>query len=402
VTLNRKLVLISLVYFAEGFPFGIIEQIFPIYFRVHGMSLTDIGLLSLLSLPYALKFLWAPAVDFIGLRRHWMAAVQLLMAGCLLLLLPLDPAHPTSLLWACIAAFAIFSATQDIAIDAYSIELLEPSEMGIANGFRIAAYRVALVVAGGLFVALGGYMGWYVTYVAAAAILGICAVISLRLPSVEVSRPPVSISSLVAPLRDFFSRPGVVYVVAFILLYKLGDMALGPMARTFWLDRGLSLTEIGLITGTVGVVASILGGLAGGIFMSRYGIFHGLWFLGLCQPLGNLTYWAVATFPGTGAWGVYAASMAESFCSGLGTAAFLAFLMSICNKEFSATQYALLSALFNVSGRIAAALSGLGTEYLGYAHYFAVTFAASFPVFLFIFHARSWIPTNAGTSKSEG
>lgn len=401
MTLNRKLVIISLIYFAEGFPFGINHAVFNYYFRDHDMSLASIGLLSLLTLPYSLKVLWAPAVDFIGLRRHWMAAVQLLMAGCLLLIIPQTPSGTNFTLWACLAAFAIFSATQDIAIDAYSIELLKPSEMGIANGFRIAAYRVAQQpVAGGLVIALAGFMGWTGTYIAAAAILGICAVISLRLPSVEVMRPAVSISSLLAPFRDFFSRPGVLYVVAFILLYKLGDFALGPMAHTFRLDRGLSLQEIGVITGIVGFGGSILGGLAGGVLTSRYGIYRGLWILGLCQPLGNLTYWVVAAFPSTGTWGVYAASMAESFCSGLGTVAFLAFLMSICKKEFSATQYALLSALFNVSGTTVAALSGLGTEYLGYAHYFAVTFAASFPVFLFIFHARSWIPTNNEDPKS--
>ncbi len=140
VTLNRKIVLVSLLYFAEGFPFGIIEQTLPIYFRIHGMSLTDLGLLSLLSLPYALKFLWAPAIDFIGVRRQWIGMAQLVMAGAIFLLLPLDPSKPGFLLWCSIATLSIFSATQDIAIDAYTIELLDSSEMGIANGFRQAAY----------------------------------------------------------------------------------------------------------------------------------------------------------------------------------------------------------------------------------------------------------------------
>ncbi|MBM3299412.1 MAG: arabinose ABC transporter permease, partial [Deltaproteobacteria bacterium] len=148
--LNRKLVLVSLLYFAEGFPFGIIEQTFPVYFRLHGMSLEHIGLLSVLSLPYALKFLWAPAVDFLGSRRQWISAAQLLMAAAVLVLTPLDPSAPGTLLWASMASLAILSATQDIAIDAYTIELLKPSEMGIANGFRQAAYRIALVVAGGI------------------------------------------------------------------------------------------------------------------------------------------------------------------------------------------------------------------------------------------------------------
>jgi PAT family beta-lactamase induction signal transducer AmpG len=198
----------------------------------------------------------------------------------------------------------------------------------------------------------------------------------------------------------------VVQVALFILLYKLGDLAIGPMIRPFWLDRGLSTTEIGLITGSVGIVASIAGGLAGGIFVTRFGIFHGLWFLGIWQSASNLTYAWVAVYPDTGNWGIYAASVAESFCGGLGTSAFLAFLMSICKKEFSATQYALLSALFRVTGILAGAVSGWTTEYMGFAAYFSLTFFLSLPAFAFLFHARSWVPEDRngtnGASVSAG
>lgn len=391
---NTKLLLISLLYFAEGFPFGIIEQTLPVYFRSHGMSLVHVGLLSFLTLPYALKFLWAPAVDFLGARRQWIAAAQLLMAAAIFALIPLDPSDPSTLLWAVIAALAIFSATQDIAIDAYSIEMLKPSEMGIANGCRMGAYRVALLLAGGLFVALGGWIGWKLTYLVASGILVLCCVASLKLPPVEVQRPAFSLSSLAAPIQDLLRRPAIVQVTLFILLYKLGDMAMGPMVRPFWLDRGLTLTEIGLITGTFGILAAIAGGLAGGLFMNRFGIFHGLWFLGLWQSVSNLTYAFVAMVPETGNWGIYVASFAESFCGGLGTAAFLAFLMSICKKEFSATQYAVLSALFRISGIVAGALSGWATSNIGYAAYFGLTFLLSLPAYLFIFQARSWIASD--------
>ncbi|MDQ7781980.1 MAG: MFS transporter [Desulfomonilaceae bacterium] len=400
--LNKKLLLISLLYFAEGFPFGIIEQTLPVYFRVHGMSLVHVGFLSFLSLPYALKFLWAPAVDFLGSRRRWIAAAQFLMAASILALIPLDPSNPSTLLWVSIACLSIFSATQDIAIDAYSIELLKPSEMGLANGFRQAAYRIALVVAGGLFVALGGWVGWKLTYLAAAGVLAVCCIASIRLPRVEVQRPKFSIRSLAAPVQDLLNRPGVVQVTLFILLYKLGDMSLGPMVRPFWLARELSLTEIGLITGTFGILASIAGGLTGGLFMARFGIFHGLWFLGLWQSVSNLTYAWVAMLPHSGNWAIYAASMAESFCGGLGTAAFLAFLMSICKKEFSATQYALLSALFRITGIAAGALSGWATFRIGYAAYFGLTFLLSLPAFFFIFHAKAWIAADPNGLNGNG
>lgn len=400
--LNRKLLLVSLLYFAEGFPFGIIEQTLPVYFRIHGMSLVDLGLLSLLTIPYALKFLWAPAVDFLGSRRRWIGTVQLLMGGAILLIVPLDPASPTFLFWATLGALAILSATQDIAIDAYTIELLKPSEMGIANGFRQAAYRVALVVAGGIFVAMGGWLGWGPTYVIAAAILILCSIATLWLPRVEVERPAFHLSTLTAPVRDFFSRPGVLQVSLFILFYKLGDMSAGPMVRPFWLSQGLTTTEIGLITGTFGVAAAIAGGLVGGLFMSRFGIFTGIWFLGIWQSLANLCYAYVAAYPEIGKIGIYIASVTDSFCGGLGTAAFLAFLMSICKKEYSATQYALLSALFRVTGITAGALSGWATNHMGYAAYFFLTFLLSLPAFAFLFHVRAWIPINSNSSTTEG
>lgn len=399
--LNRKILLVSLLYFAEGFPFGLIEQTLPVYFRIEGMSLVDLGLLSLVSIPYALKFLWAPAVDFVGKRRHWISFAQFMMAASVLVLLPMDPASPTSFFWLMLVTFAVLSATQDIAIDAYTIELLNSSELGIANGFRQAAYRVALVMSGGVFIALGGWMGWRFMYLVAAAGLALCALISLNLPHIEVSRPKFSRESLLAPIRDFLSRPGVIQISCFILLYKLGDLAIGPMVRPFWLDQGLTTTEIGLITGSIGVFAGIAGALTGGLFMTRYGIFKGLWFLGLWQSLSNLSYSFVAAYPLFGAYGIYVASFFESFCGGLGTSAFLAFLMSICRKEFSATQYALLSAIFRISGTIAGSLSGWVTQDIGYAYYFTWTFALSLPAFLFISYTKAWIPVDTGGKTTD-
>jgi MFS transporter, PAT family, beta-lactamase induction signal transducer AmpG len=392
VTIHKKLLIISLLYFAEGFPYGIIEQAFPIYFRENKMSLEHVGLLSLVSLPYALKFLWAPAVDFLGKRRYWICSVQFLLAACLWFVVSLDPKAPSALLWACLGALAVLSATQDIAIDAYSIEMLDASEMGIANGFRQAAYRVALVMAGGIFVAAGGWMGWEAAFRTASGLMLCCGIAALTLPPIEVQRPTFSLSSLAAILKDLLGRPGVVPVAAFILLYKLGDMSMGPMVRPFWLDRGLTLEEIGLITGSLGVIASIAGGLAGGVFMVRFGIFHGLWFLGLWQAVSNLTYVWVAAFPESGNFGIYVASGIESFCAGLGTSAFLAFLMSICSKQYSATQYAILSALFRVPGILVGAPSGWAVAKMGFAEYFALTFVLALPAFAFLGYVRRWIP----------
>lgn len=391
---TSKLVIVSALYFAEGFPYGLIEQTFPIYFRVHGMSLVYLGFLTLLTLPYALKFFWAPAVDFLSTRRRWIVAAQFLMAAILLLVMPLEPSEPSPLLWVLMGSLAVLSATQDIAVDAYTIELLLPSEMGIANGFRQAAYRMALVISGGFFVALGGWIGWRPTFICASGILLCCGIASLKLPPIDIKRPPISAANLLAPVKDLLSRKGLAPVLAFILLYKLGDLAMGPMVRPFWLAYGLSTTEIGLITGSIGIVSSIVGGLAGGLFMSRFGIFHGLWFLGIWQAVSNLSYAWIAALPSGGNALIYAASAIESFCAGLGTAAFLAFLMVICRKEFSATQYALLSALFRATGIIAGSLSGIATNHIGYSLYFGLTFLLSLPAFVFLPRVRSWIPVD--------
>jgi len=400
VSLNTKLILVSLLYFAEGFPFGIIERTFSVYFKQHDWSLVNLGLLSLALLPYALKFLWAPAIDFLGTRRLWIAASQVTMAALLCAFIFLDPTEPGTVLWTCIFMLATLSATQDIAIDAYSIELLKTSEMGLANGFRIAAYRVALLLAGSLFVSMSGRIGWELTFFVAASVLGFCSVVSLRLPPVEIQRPPVSLKTLAAPIADLLKRPKVIQVVLFILLYKLGDTSMAPMVIPFWLESGLTEDEIGLING-LGMGFSIAGGLAGGLFMARFGIFHGLWFLGSWQAVSNLGYAWVAAYPSLGHFGIYVASAIESLCAGLGTSAFLAFLMSICDKRFSATQYAVLSALFMVSRSLAGAPSGWLTQYMGFAQYFFLTFLLSLPGLALVGYARKWTPIDSNSNNGQ-
>jgi PAT family beta-lactamase induction signal transducer AmpG len=184
-------------------------------------------------------------------------------------------------------------------------------------------------------------------------------------------------------------RPGAPLVFLFVLTYKLGDSAMGPMVKPFWVDRGLSVEEIGLISTTLGVVASIAGALAGGVLTSRWGIVTALWRLGLLQAFSNLGYAAVAGF-GLGRPSIYAASLVESFTGGLGTAAFLAFLMRICDKQRAATEYALLSAIFGLTRIIAGGLSGVGTTWFGYAIYFSITFVLAFPALALLPWIRPW------------
>src|SRR5438128_623908 len=386
--MRRKLLWVALLYFAEGMPFGLVLDNFPVYFRVHGVSLAAIGFLSLLRAPWWAKVFWSPLVDQVGERRQWIAAALAAMAGALLLVQELPPAPVGTALIVTLFAFTIAAATQDVAIDAYTIELLVPGEEGVANGVRVSAYRGALIFAGGVLVAVAGRTGWPTAFGLAAAGLLALALFAGRAPA--TAHRPQPPREWARSLAAWLGRPGAVPVFLFVLLYKLDTNAIGPMVKPFWVDRGLSLDEIAFISTTLGVAATVVGALVGGALTSRWGIFRALWILGLFQAIANLGY-AVAAWTDAGRGGIYAASLGESFGAGLGTAAFLAFLMNVCDKQQAATQYALLSALFNLSGSLAGAVSGRGVEWMGYGHYFALTFTLALPAYAMLPWVRGWI-----------
>jgi PAT family beta-lactamase induction signal transducer AmpG len=386
--LRHTLLWIGLLYFAEGFPFGIVYDLLPVYFRSAGVSLREIGLLSLLGLPWSLKVFWSPLIDRFGERRHWILACQLGMA-CVLIALPLFPAGQIG--WALrglLLAFTVFSATQDIAIDAYTIGIVARGKEGPANAMRTSAYRVAFIVGGGGLVVLATWFSWRTPIWVGALIFLALAVWAWRAPRVRV--PAEAKRAIFRPLVAWLRRPTVVPVFVFILLYKLADASMGPMVKPFWVDRGLTPVEIGTISTTVGVIATIVGAILGGLWVNRWGIFSGLWALGLLQAGSNLGYFAVAQFDLPRGF-LYAASVFESFSGGLGTAAFMSFLMNICEKEHAAVQYALLSAIFGFSRSVAGGVSGWGAERLGYASYFGLTFLLAFPAYALLPWVRSWI-----------
>ncbi|MEB2285654.1 MAG: hypothetical protein B6D46_08850 [Polyangiaceae bacterium UTPRO1] len=385
---RRKLWWIALLYFAEGMPMGIVVDNLPVYLRAHGVSLAAIGVFSSLTLPWTLKPLWAPLVDRFGDRRHWIAAALALMAAATGAIPLADPATPGILLLGAVLLLTFAGATQDIAIDAYTIGLLAPGEEGIGNGVRVSAYRAALVASGGGLLLLAGRAGWPLAFEVAALIFAVLAVLALRAPPVTVVRRPTA-----AWMRAFvgwLARPGASAVLVFIVLYKLADVSMGPMVKPFWLDSGLTVDEIALVSTTAGVTLTVIGALAGGAFTSRYGIFRGLWMLGLLQAASNLGY-AGAAAAGGGRAAIYAASMFESFTGGLGTAPFLAFLMHVCDREQAATQYALLSALFGLTRSLSAPFSGFGAAHFGYAGYFALTGALALPAYALLPWIRPWI-----------
>jgi MFS transporter, PAT family, beta-lactamase induction signal transducer AmpG len=400
---RTKLYWVTVLYFAEGFPFGIVYDTLPVFLRIHGIGLAEIGALSLRGLPWALKFLWAPAVDAWGRRRTWVVGCQICVTLSLLTILAVDPSRVSAGLWAVVIGLAFFSATQDIGIDAYTIELLDEKEMGPANGIRVTAYRVALISAGGLLVFLAGLIGWSLAFGGAAVLMGVSSLVSTQLP--ETTRPRGAGASAASgmetlkhavwmPLQQFFQVPGFPVVMLFVLTFKLGEMALGPMVRPFWVDQHFTPVQIGAVPGTLGVVSTIVGSLLGGSLTARWGTFRALWLLGIAQAASILVYAAAAALPPSTAL-MYAASIVESFCGGLGTAPFMAFLMSICDKSHAATQYALLSALFGLTRVVAGIVSGWATEVFGYAIYFTLAFFLAWPALFLIPRVQAWSASRA-------
>ena len=392
-TSRSKLRVVGLLYFIEGSPVSVLWEVLPVYLRVHGTSLRAIGALRLLELPFSLKFLWSPLVQRFGDRRTWVTSAMLVV-GIVVALFPLaDPAHELGMLFVLVLVLAIASATQDMAIDAYTVALVGQEEQGPANGVRASAYRVALVLIGSGMVALAYWLPWTLLFGAAALVFAGLGLAVRWVPRLDV--PAEARRHWLAPFVGWIGTWRAVPLVLFVLTYKLGEFAIGPMVKPFWVDRGRSLLEIGLVPTALGIGLSIAGALAGGAFMQRYGTFTALWALGLPQAISNLGYAAVARWELP--WpALYAASMIDSFSGGLGTAAFLGFFLAVCDPERATLQYAFLSSLFSFTGRLAGAVSGIGTERWGYGPYFALTFLASLPGLCLVPFIASWLPARPG------
>jgi len=389
---RKKLGIVALLYFIQGSPPAILWEVLPVYFRVHGVSLRAIGGLRLLELPYSLKVFWSPVVHRYGDRRIWVVACMLAIAVVVGLLPFVDVAHPGWVVITLLLVLTTLSATQDIAIDSYTVGLIKREEEGAANGVRASAYRVALVLIGGGMVLLASILQWTLLYLIAAVVLALLALSTLVVPRLDL--PATARERWLAGFVGWIGTWNAIPLVLFVLFYRLGEYAIGPMVKPFWVDQGRSVFEIGLVPTTFGIILSVAGALSGGAFISRYGTFRGVWVLGLLQAVSNLGY-ALVAWASLGRFGLYGASVFESFSGGLGTAAFLAFLMNVCQKEHATIQYAFLSSIFSLTGRLMGGLSGLGAERFGYGNYFALTFLLSLPAYALLPWVKKWIHEEA-------
>lgn len=382
--------------FASGLPLALTGGTLQAWATLDGVSLQNIGFLTLIGTAYTLKFLWAPLVDrysfpFLGRRRSWILLTQLALAGTIAAMGFFSPG--TSLLPLALLAVlvAFLSATQDIAFDAYSTDVLRSEERAAGAAVKVLGYRLAMIVSGGLALVLADqWLGWENTYFLMGGFMAVCAFATLLAPEPEVvAAAPRSLAlAVVQPLAEFFRRPGALTILLLIVLYKLGDAFAGALSTTFLLrGAGFTGTEVGAVNKVFGLAATIFGALAGGSIMARMGLYRALMLFGLLQAVSNFGYWVLAVTP------PHLYSMAtiialENLCGGMGTAAFVALLMALCKQEFSATQFALLSALSAV-GRtyLAGPLTPPLVESLGWPGFFVVTVFIALPG-LVLLHMR--------------
>ena len=385
--------------FASGLPFYLTNTTLQAWMTQANVDLTTIGIFSLVGLPYSLKFLWAPLLDryippFLGRRRGWLVITQVLLLLAIAAMSLHDPRLGLQALAFNAILIAFFSATQDVAGDAYRTDVLHHREMGAGAAIWVLGYRIALLLTGALAFVLADRMPWPTVYILLSSLMLVGIIASFLAPEPELNdAPPTTLAdAVVLPFNEFFTRSGVArgfLVLLFIILYKYSDSLVAVMGTPFLIQTGYTQTEIGVIRGGAGLIATIVGVIAGGALLAKIGINKSLWGVAVLQALSNLGYYALAVMDENRTW-LLGVIIVENFIAGLATAAMLAFMMMMCNKRFSATQFALLSSLVAASRDILTAPSGGIADATGWPTFFLVTIAAGIPALLMLPLIAPW------------
>ncbi len=394
VYLEPRAFLVLLLGFSCGLPFLLVFGTLSAWLREDGVSLQMIGWFSLASGAYAMKFLWAPAVDrlpipiltrLFGQRRSWLLASQAVIVAAALALGGSDPARDLAFTASMAVLLAFASATQDIVVDAYRIEILDESRMGAGASNYVVGYRAATFASGAGALIIADQIGWFAAYATMAALMIVGIAATLFGPEPDRPRAPAGegvaktlTDAVVMPFVEFAKRPYWLTILLFAALYKYGDALLGVMANPFYLDIGFSKTEIGLVTKGFGLAMTLAGGIVGGAMVARLGTYRALLIGGVLQAASNGVF-ALQAAVGPELGMLFVTIGVENFTGGIGTIAFVSYLSGLCNVAYTATQYALLSSAMAFARTFFAAGGGWLAERVDWIAYFLLTSLAAVP-----------------------
>ena len=421
---ERRLILIFLMGFASGLPLLLVGQTLSVRLTEAGISLTEIGLFALVGTPYNVKFFWAPLVDclhiplfskWLGRRRSWMVLIQICLMGGIVLLGISDPSTHSGLTAFLAFAVAFFSASQDIVVDAYRIEILDEDQQGAGAAMSQTGYRLGMLCAGAGAFYLASAMAWGVVYglMAGLIIIGFVAALKAPVTSTADSNEPSHVdrkdwfrSMIADPFMEFFTRSSLgvaLTILGFILLYKLGDAFVGVMANPFYIKIGFSKIQIANVTKLFGVAATLLGVFAGGLIVKRVGALYSLLFCGIFQMLSNLMFAAQAVIgPKVGF--LFLTIGIENMSGGMGSAAFVAYLSLLCNVKYTGTQYALFTSFMAFGRTWLSAASGWAADQTSWEVFFVGSTVIALPGLLILWWMLKRLPMEVqmgGRAKGE-
>ncbi len=400
VYLDRRQLVIFVMGFASGLPLLLTLSTLSYWLAKVGVDKTSIGLFALVGLPYTLKFLWSPVFDHVrppllwrlfGRRRGWVLLVQLGLIPSILLLGLTDPASEPWLTAVVALAVAFFSASQDIVIDAYRIEILGEDEQGAGAASTQVGYRFGLLLASAGAIGLSDFYSWFAVFAVLAGALAISMLAVLLAPEPPAVRQAPSVqrpaqrlrTAVIDPFIDFMTRPGWFLIILFALFYKFGDAIGGVMANPFYVEIGFSGVEIAGVTKVFGVVATLAGVVVGGLLVARFGTFTALLVGGLLQAVTNLLF-ALQAAVGAEIAMLFVAIGADSFTGGLGSAAFVAYLSSLCSLRFTGTQFALLTSLMAFGRTVMSTGGGWLADHMDWVTFFVATTVLATPGLLLL------------------
>ena len=412
---SRKMLICVATGFSSGLPLYLLLQLLPAWLKSDGVDLKTIGLFALAQVPFTWKFLWAPFLDRfsplgMGRRRSWMLLTQI---GLILLIGMLGMFNPHKDIYTIAylsLGVAFFSATQDIALDAFRREILTDAELGLGNSIHVNAYRIAGLVPGSLSLILADSMSWESVYWITAMFMlpGIAMTILVKEPPLTAAIPKTFEQIVIAPFREFLTRSGVksaLLILCFIFLYKLGDSMATALATPFYLDMGFSKTDIGLVAKHAALWPSVFGGLVGGLWMLKLGINRALWLFGVVQVVSILGFYWLAyhgRFDAIGTSQYFQLALVigfEALGVGLGSAAFVAFIARTTNPVYTATQFALFTSLASVPRTVINASTGWLVEQLGWPTFFLLCTALALPGMVLLLKVAPWRAETASATQ---